>query len=291
MTIAGASFDTIIVNAPVGTACQTQVECGDPAVMVCDPKDATCQKATCPATACPTGQTCIGEADSADVGVCFSNCTPFATTTPCATGFSCLPNALDGSDGLCYRTGTGTEGAACAPSSSDVSSRCAAGLTCVTEGTAEVCRAICNYWSATPGCATGNCDLAAGESCSSTGETAAIGAACSKSAEDGVGCAPANGKYTGACFSGKCEQFCVVAKTGECPTDTTCTAVFGADEPVGLCRVPPPAAWKCDATYYNDGSVCDCDCGAWDPDCDNSSNEIDGCDDNQTCEKPNGTCK
>jgi surface protein len=38
---------------------------------------------------------------------------------------------------------------------------------------------------------------------------------------------------------------------------------------------PPPdstlAEWLCDATYYGASDGCDCECGAWDPDCDDSS--------------------
>eukprot|EP00698_Gefionella_okellyi_P026281 TRINITY_DN994_c0_g1_i1.p1 TRINITY_DN994_c0_g1~~TRINITY_DN994_c0_g1_i1.p1 ORF type:complete len:564 (-),score=53.34 TRINITY_DN994_c0_g1_i1:20-1690(-) len=35
--------------------------------------------------------------------------------------------------------------------------------------------------------------------------------------------------------------------------------------------VDVPTAWSCDPRYYSTGLGCDCDCGAWDPDCDNQT--------------------
>ena len=29
-----------------------------------------------------------------------------------------------------------------------------------------------------------------------------------------------------------------------------------------------PSEWTCDPNYYNARDGCDCNCGAWDPDCD-----------------------
>ncbi|MFW5878757.1 MAG: hypothetical protein ACOCVR_02970, partial [Myxococcota bacterium] len=52
---------------------------------------------------------------------------------------------------------------------------------------------------------------------------------------------------------------------GESITDPLCVES-------GVC-VPqsPPAEWTCHESFYNDGQWCDCECGAWDPDCSDSS--------------------
>jgi hypothetical protein len=44
----------------------------------------------------------------------------------------------------------------------------------------------------------------------------------------------------------------------------------------GLCG-GVPATWACPAGYYNTRDGCDCDCGAWDPDCSDSSQYLYGC--------------
>lgn len=39
-----------------------------------------------------------------------------------------------------------------------------------------------------------------------------------------------------------------------------------------------PPEWKCDKTYYNDSKICNCECGAYDPDCDNPDLPVMNCD-------------
>ena len=36
----------------------------------------------------------------------------------------------------------------------------------------------------------------------------------------------------------------------------------------------PPAEWTCPSSWYDDNAGCDCDCGAYDPDCDDSSQTL-----------------
>ncbi len=56
----------------------------------------------------------------------------------------------------------------------------------------------------------------------------------------------------------------------------------------GLCKDPetpagvPPEWTRCGANRYNDGSTCDCDCGAPDPDCDGTKPTF-GCSSGQVC--------
>jgi hypothetical protein len=43
-----------------------------------------------------------------------------------------------------------------------------------------------------------------------------------------------------------------------------------------LLNIPPE--WKCDALSYNDSKICNCECGAYDPDCDNPNLPVMNCD-------------
>ncbi|MEM3062863.1 MAG: hypothetical protein QW303_04895, partial [Nitrososphaerota archaeon] len=53
----------------------------------------------------------------------------------------------------------------------------------------------------------------------------------------------------------------------------------------------PPSGWNCSSSYYEADDGCDCNCGAWDPDCVNST-AIFGCYEgpSASCEQP-GVCK
>ncbi len=45
-----------------------------------------------------------------------------------------------------------------------------------------------------------------------------------------------------------------------------------------------PAGWTCDPLFYNAQDGCDCNCGVYDPDCDDTSATVFGCDDaNRVC--------
>lgn len=66
---------------------------------------------------------------------------------------------------------------------------------------------------------------------------------------------------------------------GFCTGDET-TASCGQD-----CTTPvPPWEWFCNATYYGTGDDCDCDCGAFDPDCADLSLRIYGCAAGEVCD-------
>jgi hypothetical protein len=45
-----------------------------------------------------------------------------------------------------------------------------------------------------------------------------------------------------------------------------------------------PPGWTCDPAYYNSSDGCDCECGAYDPDCDDPSAQVWGCEEGQTCD-------
>jgi V8-like Glu-specific endopeptidase len=57
----------------------------------------------------------------------------------------------------------------------------------------------------------------------------------------------------------------------------------------GQCTVPLPDAWRCNWAFYNAGDDCDCDCGAWDPDCGRAGLRTVGCRDGGQC-LADGTC-
>ena len=54
-----------------------------------------------------------------------------------------------------------------------------------------------------------------------------------------------------------------------------------------------PFGWTCEASYYGAGDGCDCECGAWDSDCDDASSSVYGCSgDTDVCVNTNGgTCQ
>ncbi len=52
---------------------------------------------------------------------------------------------------------------------------------------------------------------------------------------------------------------------------------------------PQEGQWLCNPSQYNDGNSCDCDCGAYDPDCDNPQLETLGCAKGEACNL-DGSC-
>jgi len=51
----------------------------------------------------------------------------------------------------------------------------------------------------------------------------------------------------------------------------------------GVCVLPVPETWTCDSRYFNANDGCDCNCGVEDPDCDEPSAEIFGCEGAEIC--------
>ena len=42
--------------------------------------------------------------------------------------------------------------------------------------------------------------------------------------------------------------------------------------------------WLCEADKWRDGAMCDCGCGDIDPDCDDPSHPVRGCESGQVCD-------
>lgn len=80
-----------------------------------------------------------------------------------------------------------------------------------------------------------------------------------------------------------CMQFCLENK--DCPEDYTCSKsgahhmeIRGEEWGVCFSVTPPPPGWQCDAKYYAGKAgggdfACDCECGVFDPDCQDASKE------------------
>lgn len=91
---------------------------------------------------------------------------------------------------------------------------------------------------------------------------------------------------------------CVCASgyyNSDCRTETLscsawCPGICSSPESTAACLCTPSVkkrctrdsttesrAWTCDRARYNDGSVCDCNCGLYDPDCNDPALNISGC--------------
>jgi hypothetical protein len=294
-------FDTTLPVADAGTPCEVATDCGDTDVMICDPATKGCQPVQCSASKeCATGSTCYGQSGNSSVGACYTDCQYPSTT--CGTG--ACEVGIAGTTGRCLSVGTGAADGACAPAASDLSTRCIADYTCMSEklgdgGTVDTCRKMCDYWG-TSTCASGTYCDAIGPICTDKGENVALGAGCV--GDEFTACAPVGARYEGICVTSgagdggtaiTCEKWCRVGQANDCPTGQACDpgAFYGVDA-VGVCRVPPVAGWTCDFSWYGDGSWCDCNCSVWDKDCDDSTAGQSDCTDPQVCTaagKP-GTC-
>ncbi|HUS29088.1 MAG TPA: hypothetical protein VMZ53_11275 [Kofleriaceae bacterium] len=94
-----------------------------------------------------------------------------------------------------------------------------------------------------------------------------------------------------------CEPYCGTRDCGDdgcggscgtCDANESCSS--------GHCKyagggTSPPAAWHCNAAYWDKGDGCDCDCGALDPDCGQAGQALEGCTGlaSPTCD-PQGLC-
>jgi hypothetical protein len=68
----------------------------------------------------------------------------------------------------------------------------------------------------------------------------------------------------------------------DCAGSQICSEL-STDLGVGICKEPVPESWTCSGSYFQDGQYCDCKCGAWDPDCDDTSLQVYDCDQGQVC--------
>eukprot|EP01114_Cavostelium_apophysatum_P021585 TRINITY_DN7578_c0_g2_i1.p1 TRINITY_DN7578_c0_g2~~TRINITY_DN7578_c0_g2_i1.p1 ORF type:complete len:735 (-),score=109.60 TRINITY_DN7578_c0_g2_i1:129-2333(-) len=88
------------------------------------------------------------------------------------------------------------------------------------------------------------------------------------------------------CFCGCGDEDCAdtSAEVVGCPAGQPCTADGNT------CVSPVPASWQCNPVTYDDGEYCDCNCGAYDPDCDDRNSILYNCPNHQYYCDNTGTC-
>lgn len=102
-------------------------------------------------------------------------------------------------------------------------------------------------------------------------------------------CACSSGYYNSDCRTETlaCSAWC----PGLCESrEATASCLCSASVKKRCTRntVTESRAWTCDRARYNDGSSCDCNCGLYDPDCNNATLPISGCTTStQTCTNNN----
>lgn len=86
------------------------------------------------------------------------------------------------------------------------------------------------------------------------------------------------------CNCGAPDPDCVDATASiyNCPPQATCSAA-------GICE-GGVTGWTCAAGVYASGGACNCNCGVWDPDCNNAAATVSGCTGGATCAQP-GVCQ
>jgi hypothetical protein len=161
MTNMGTACRDVTTPGTITNTCASATDCARGYVCVGDGTHDDCEKycqtnADCTA---PRGQCVIQLTDPmsnpiAGAVVCSSNCNPAAVNnaTTCPTGWSCdLFTAMfnGATDDIvdCRKAGTAGENAACSATVA-----CAAGFSCVNNGTSDVCARICQPAGGGPAC-------------------------------------------------------------------------------------------------------------------------------------------
>ena len=95
-----------------------------------------------------------------------------------------------------------------------------------------------------------------------------------------------------ACIEGQCvcEPDCLEKDCGPDGCGENCGACTGTQACVnGLCVTTVCIEWTCEESQYNAGDGCHCECGCWDPDCNDPEAPVYNCIADQKCVSP-GTC-
>jgi len=86
------------------------------------------------------------------------------------------------------------------------------------------------------------------------------------------------------------DGFCSADETATgCATDCASTCGNGVCDPTDIpscpseCGATLPSGWRCPAANYGGGDGCDCNCGAWDTDCDDPAADIYNCRPGEIC--------
>ena len=99
----------------------------------------------------------------------------------------------------------------------------------------------------------------------------------------------------GVCQAAKCPGYegdtscCYVDDPCDWASDSICDCQgFCAWDELD-CAPPVCPGWACNPAFYDAGDGCDCECGCWDPDCDDLEQKVYNCEDDETCVEP-GVC-
>lgn len=142
--------------------------------------------------------------------------------------------------GACYDRGTVAEGQSC--TAIDVNTGCVAGSLCVKDPNSYVCRKECKFFTGTPGCSGSQRCVASDVCVATTGDSAAIGQACSSSSTPGKICGNDGNAWRGVCKNAApdgginlvCLKICRTAAPTDCASGQTCVA-FAKDSTAGVC--------------------------------------------------------
>jgi hypothetical protein len=258
-------------------------DCGDPGATLygCAAGEICVQPGVCsgagPGGAC-AGWSCDPTYYAADDGCdCGCGCwdpdcdDPTALVYGCAEGEACTPPGLCGG-----ATPTACAGWTCNAAWWDADDGCDCGCGCwdpdcadpaqpiygCDDGVACVAPGVCEGGGPGPG--PGPC---AGWVCDETYYDADDGCDCGCGCWD-PDCADPTARVYGCAAGDACVQ------PGVCAGGSTPTVCSG---------------WSCPPSYYGTDDGCDCDCGCWDPDCDDPTASVYGCESGQRCVPP-GTC-
>jgi hypothetical protein len=141
---------------------------------------------------------------------------------------------------------------------------------CGPNGTCNAQTAQCDPKSS---CTPTTCD-AEGAECGSISDGCSSTLQCGSCGPDACNanhlceCAPSCGTHE--CGSDGCGGSC-----GSCASNESCST-SGQCVPQGN-HTTPPAAWVCNPTYWDAADGCDCNCGALDPDCGITGQQLLGC--------------
>ncbi len=187
-----------------------------------------------------TGGNPGGQTTGEDPGGGGGECTPNCEAVACGD---------DGCGGSCGDCVAGTE--------------CQGGY-CIGETPPETWECSEGYYNATDGC---DCACGAFDPDCLIEEQSLYG--CSGMTEPACNAA-------GECVPGVCE--CGERECGDDGCGNSCGECEGGLEcDGGRCVTPPPEGWTCSPGYFDSSDGCDCDCGAYDPDCGEADSNLYGC--------------
>ena len=138
----------------------------------------------------------------------------------------------------------------------------------------------------------GECDItSSGTSCSGNACSSANNNNCYREVTSGI-------EAQKICIKMDCENW-----SASCDVDAWTVGFYYASPPPPSPSPPPtpappspsppplPDSWTCDASFYNSNDGCDCECGVWDPDCEDREQDIYNCGATPSEPSPDHICR